>query len=84
MLFDQILCNYSFPFLTTSPTCSEAGGGGDLVSLLIYLRKSSCVVSFKEGKAKLTWKLTLRKAYIEIYNIQLLSPGLIRSLLKAR
>ena len=54
MLFNKILCNYCFPYFTTSPTCSEAGGGGggggadDLVSLLIYIRKSSCVVLFKE------------------------------------
>ena len=62
MLFNKILCNYCFPYLTTSPTCSEAGGAGDVVSLLIYIRKSSCVIlSKKEGQ-----KLTLRKAYIEI------------------
>ena len=67
MLFNKILCNFCFHYLTTSPTCSEAGGAGDLVSQLIYLRKSSCVrSSFEEGKAKLPWKLTLRKAYIEI------------------
>ena len=48
MLFNKILCNSCFPYLTTSPTCSEAGGADDLVSLLIYIRKSSCVVLFKE------------------------------------
>ena len=57
MLFNKILCIYCFPYLTTSPTCSEAGGADDLVSLLIYIRKSSCVVLFKEP---------LRKAYMEI------------------
>ena len=49
MFFNKILCNYCFPYLTTSPTCSEAGGADDLVSLLIYIRKSSCVVLFKES-----------------------------------
>ena len=60
MLFNKILCNFCFPYLTTSPTCSEAGGAGDLVSQLIYLRKSSCVVPSKKER------LTLRKAFIEI------------------
>ena len=32
MLFNKILCNFCFPYLTTNPTCSEAGGAGDLVS----------------------------------------------------
>ena len=40
MLFNKILCNFCFHYLTTSPTCSEVGGAGDLVSQLIYLRKS--------------------------------------------
>ena len=53
MLFNQILCNFCFPYLTTSPTCSEAGGAGDLVSQLIYLRKSSCVVPSKKERQSL-------------------------------
>ena len=57
MLLNKILCNYCFPYLTTSPTCSEAGGADDLVSLLICIRKSSCVVLFKEP---------FEKAYMEI------------------
>ena len=64
MLFNKILCNFCFHYLTTSPTCSEAGGAGDLVSQLIYLRKSSCVVpSRRKGKAYM--EAYLRKAYIE-------------------
>ena len=66
MLFNQILCNYCFPYLTTSPTCSEAGGAGDLVSLLIYIRKSTCVVLSKKEGQSLHGSLLLRKAYIEI------------------
>ena len=50
MLFNKILCNFCFHYLTTSPTCSEAGGAGDLVSQLIYLRKSSCVVPSKKER----------------------------------
>ena len=57
MLFNKILCNYCFPYLSSSPTCSEAGGADDLVLLLIYILKSSCVVLLKEP---------LRKAYMEI------------------
>ena len=53
MLFNKILCNFCFPYLTTSPTCSEAGGPGDLVSLSIYLRKSSCVVPSKKERQSL-------------------------------
>ena len=45
--------SYCFPYLTTSPTCSDAGGAGDLVSLLIYLRKSSCVVPSKKERQSL-------------------------------
>ena len=80
MLFNKILCNFCFHYLTTNPTCSEAGGTGDLVSQLIYLRKSSCVVpSKKEGKASL--EAYLKESLHRNYNIQLLSPGWIRSLL---
>ena len=61
MLFNKILCNYCFPYLTTSPTCSEAGGGG---MTLIYIRKSSCVVLFKEP---------FKESLQGNYNIQLLS-----------
>ena len=82
MLFNQILCNYCFPYLTTSPTCSEAGGAGDLVSLLIYLRKSSFVVpSRRKGKAYM--EAYFKESLHRNYNIQLLSPGWIRSLLKS-
>ena len=48
MLFNKIMSNYCFPYLASSPTCSEAGGADDLVSLLIYICKSSSVVLFKE------------------------------------
>ena len=64
MLFNKIVCKYCFPYLTTSPTCSEAGGADDLVSLLIYIRKSSCVVLFKEP---------FKESLQGNYNIQLLS-----------
>ena len=63
MLFNKILCNYCFPYFTTSPTCSEAGGADDLVSLLIYVHKSSWVVLFKE---------LLKESLHGNYNIQLL------------
>ena len=79
MLFNKILCNYCFPYLTTSPTCSEVGGAGDIVSLLIYIRKSSCVVLSKKEGQKLTFKESLHRNY----NIQLHSPGWIRSLLES-
>ena len=64
MLFNKILCNYCFPYLTTNPTCSEAGGADHLVSLLIYIRKSSGVVLFKEP---------LKESLQGNYNLQLLS-----------
>ena len=75
MLFNKILCNYCFPYLTTSPTCSEAGGVDDLVSLLIYIRKSSCVVLFKEP---------FKESLHGNYNIQRLSSqGGTRSLFES-
>ena len=63
MLLNKILCNYCFPYLTTSPTCSEVGGADDLASLLIYIRKSSCVVLFKEP---------FKESLHGNYNVQLL------------
>ena len=64
MLFNKKFCVIIAFLITTSPTCSEAGGADDLVSLLIYIRKSSCVVLFKEP---------FKESLHGNYNIQLLS-----------